>query len=333
MRLGIRLKRIACIRENNESSASEEPYVLVTAVRLTKTALGVDLHNLRVSLYGVFGNFDAGESVEVGGPQFWGLNAAPDELADMNDAIFIVTLMENDNGDPNAYRQLVEAAAAASLGATVGESNRAVRAGLLRQSISDALNGIDLPIPFALDDDHIATEILQLDSSFLLRFGSKEKVLHIVNADGNYELTFEAAGQPFPVAANPQDKWVVTMGQRIDVIVNGGAIFVHDIPGTTISPPFRLAGPPVAFNRQDKWVVTMGNRILVIVDNGAVFGHDIGNTIGPAFRLAGPQVAFNPQDKWVVTMGNRIFVIVNNGAVFAHDINGSTIGAAFQLSS
>ena len=134
------------------------------------------------------------------------------------------------------------------------------------------------------------------------------------------------------VAFNPQDKWVVTMGNRILVIVSNGGVFGHDFANTTITPAFQLAGPPVAFNPQDKWVVTMGNRILVIVNNGGVFGHDLaGTTIGPAFQLAGPPVAFNPQDKWVVTMGNRILVILNDGRVFGHDLVGTTIGPAFQL--
>jgi roadblock/LC7 domain-containing protein len=132
------------------------------------------------------------------------------------------------------------------------------------------------------------------------------------------------------VAFNPQDKWVVTMGNQVLVIVNNGDVFGH-VLGTTIGQAFQFTGPPVAFNPQDKWVVTMGNRALVIVNNGGVFGHDFGTTIGPAFQLTGPPVAFNPQDKWVVTMGNRILVIRNDGAVFGHDLAGTTINPAFQL--
>ncbi|MGH9928244.1 MAG: hypothetical protein ACREA9_03340 [Pyrinomonadaceae bacterium] len=133
------------------------------------------------------------------------------------------------------------------------------------------------------------------------------------------------------VGFNPQDKWVVTMGNRVLVITNNGDVFAHDF-GSTIGPAFQFIGPPVAFNPQDKWVVTMGNRILVITNNGSVFGHDLaGTTIGPSFQLAGPPVAFNPQDRWVVTIGNRILVIVNDGHVFGHDLAGTTIGPSFQL--
>jgi hypothetical protein len=190
MSLTIRLNSIRCVEEVNEASASEEPYVLLTAVQLQRTLAGIDVHNMRVSRYGVWEDFDAGEVVNVVDPPFWGLNSTPEDLTDTSDVIFIVTLMENDNGDPNSYRQLVEAAGAASLGATVGERDRTVRASRLLQSIRDALNGIDLPIPFALDDDHIGTEILRLDSSDLIPFGSRDKSLTFQNSEGHYELTF-----------------------------------------------------------------------------------------------------------------------------------------------
>jgi hypothetical protein len=285
MSLRIRLKSIKCVEEINEASASEEPYVLLTSVRLQRTPANIDIHNMRVFRYGVWENFDAGEVVNVFDPPFWGLNSTPEELTDVNDVIFIVTLMENDNGDPNGYRQLVEAAASAALGATIGERDRSVRASRLLQSIRDALNGVDLPIPFALDDDHIGTEILRLDNSDLIPFGARDKSLRITSSEGDYELNFEIAR--IRVAANPQDKWVLTMGNRILVIVNDGRVFVHDITGNIIGVAFQLGGPPVAANPQDKWVLTMGNRVLVIVNDGRVFAHDItGNTIGAPFQLS-----------------------------------------------
>lgn len=50
--------------------------------------------------------------------------------------------------------------------------------------------------------------------------------------------TFPLTGPP--VAFNPQDKWVVTMGNRILVIRNDGAVFGHDLLNTTIGPAFQL---------------------------------------------------------------------------------------------
>ena len=91
-----------------------------------------------------------------------------------------------------------------------------------------------------------------------------------------------------PVAANPQDKWVVTMGNRILVIVSNGGVFGHDVANNNIEPAFQLAGPPVAFKPEDKWVVTMGNRILVILNDGRVFGHDLASGTTSGRRSGSP---------------------------------------------
>jgi hypothetical protein len=63
----------------------------------------------------------------------------------------------------------------------------------LLTSIRNALNGIDLPIPFALDDDHIGTEELRLDSSDLISagVGIRDKSLTIKSDEGHYELSFQ----------------------------------------------------------------------------------------------------------------------------------------------
>ena len=134
------------------------------------------------------------------------------------------------------------------------------------------------------------------------------------------------------VAANPQDKRVLTLDGRALVITNDGSVFAHDLNGNTVGVPFQLQGSKVASNPQDKHVLTVGNRILVITNDGSVFAHDLnGNTVGVPFQLQGSKVAFNPQDKHVLTVGNRILVITNDGSVFAHDLNGNTVGVPFQL--
>jgi hypothetical protein len=143
-------------------------------------------------------------------------------------------------------------------------------------------------------------------------------------------------GAPFrfigpPVAHNPNDHFVVTMGTRILVITNDGHMYGHDVNGTTIGEAFRLAGPPVAHNPNDHFVVTMGYSIRVITNEGQVWGHDVdGTTIGEAFRLAGPPVAYNPGDHFVVTMGHWIVVITNEGQVWGHAAI-ATIGEAFRF--
>jgi len=85
---------------------------------------------------------------------------------------------------------LLETVAAGSLALTLGEPDKSVRFAELLTSIKNALNGIDLPIPFALDDDHIGTEELKLDNSDLIPVGAKDKSLRITSSEGDYELTF-----------------------------------------------------------------------------------------------------------------------------------------------
>jgi hypothetical protein len=195
--------------------------------------------------------------------------------------------------------------------------------------------------------------------------------IHVILNDGRvfaHDITDNTIGPPFqlvgpPVAAQPQDKWVLPqsaesisdpfdMGDRILVITKDGRVFAHRIINNTFDVS-QLAGPPVAANDWDKWVFIRGNRIFVILNDGRVFGHDfVGDTIGPAFQFDGPPVAANPWDKWVLMVkgnvvsstaqgfpvrGDRILVIVHDptgtahGRVFGHDITGNTIGPPFAL--
>jgi len=135
------------------------------------------------------------------------------------------------------------------------------------------------------------------------------------------------------VAANPQDKWALTMGDRILVITNDGRVFAHNID-TAIGGGYQLqSNQRVAANPQDKWVLAIGNRIVVITNDGRVFAHNInGNTVENAYQIPAPPVAANPLDKWVTTAGNRILVITSYGGVFAHDV-GNVIGPGYQLRS
>ncbi|WP_212903105.1 hypothetical protein [Clostridium polyendosporum] len=194
--LTINLNTIKCVREINESSASEEPYVLVTSVDLRRNIAGVSPVNLNVVRYGIWEDFDEGETKTNSGPPFWGVNHKPEDIANIDDVIFIVSLLENDNGNPDQYRTLVLTVATISLNSTLGEPDRSVRARRLLQDITNALNGVDLPIPFALDDDHIGTVELRLDGSDLISAGTKQKKLTIRSAEGHYELTFQITSNP-----------------------------------------------------------------------------------------------------------------------------------------
>ena len=182
--------------------------------------------------------------------------------------------------------------------------------------------------------DSIATAPLQFDPDEGIPVRFETTKVGLVSVHGVVgDMVGDAVQLNGPeVAANPQDAWVLAMGNRILVITNEGRVFAHEISGNTIGAPFQLGGPPVAANPQDKWVLAMGDRILVITNEGRVFVHDVtGNSIGVPFQLGGPPVAANPQDKRVLVIGNRLLVVTNDGRVFAHEVSGNAIGVPFQL--
>jgi hypothetical protein len=193
MSYSIRLQRIHCIEEINEASASEEPYVLMTSVDLRSPAPGLPippLPNFDVFRYGIFEDMDAGEVRDGGGIPFWGPSSTPQDIEDPNRVGVIVSLLENDNSTPEQYQTFLRGVVPIALASSLGEPDQAKRMQRLTNSIRDSLNGIDLPIPFALDDDHVGTELLPLDASDLVGGGIKDKTLRIQTAEGSYELVF-----------------------------------------------------------------------------------------------------------------------------------------------
>ena len=193
--LTISLHSIRCLEEVNEASASEEIYVLVTTVSLRPPTTVIDgvppLPNFEVFRYGVYEDFDEGDVVTVDGIPFWGPSSTPEDIENPDHAAMIVSVMENDNGTPEQYQELLrDFVVPVWLGSTVGEPNPANRAARLTRRIGDALNGVDLPIPFTLDDDHVGTQQLVMDASDLIVSGTKDKVLRFETSEGRYELVF-----------------------------------------------------------------------------------------------------------------------------------------------
>ena len=239
MSLSIQLHSVRCLNESSEASDSDEVYVLVTVANLRPPVEGLPLPaipNFRVFRYGVFGDMDDDDEspVIVNGPSFWGMDGVAEEIANPTDVAIVVSVIENDNGVPEQYQEVVNLKVGLSLTASAGAPTAAARAARLAADINNVLNGIDLPIPFALDDDHIGTQQLVLDSSDLISFGQKDRVMRFAGDGAEFELVFRfRSHQPHQlgsgVAANPQDKWVLTMGNRILVIVNDGRVFAHDI--------------------------------------------------------------------------------------------------------
>lgn len=187
MTFSFRLQRMTCLKESDEWSASDEPYVLVTAARLL--APPGHPQSTRTFRYGPWNHFDEGDSLEPTGERpFWGAGAEPWEPEDIfqpDDVAFVVSVMEHDHGPVEGYRQAVEAAARASLALSFGQAVPARLDQLASATRAAVFEG------FGPLDDRVDTRVLRLDASDLaLPAGQhKDKVLQLDGGDqGRWEL-------------------------------------------------------------------------------------------------------------------------------------------------
>jgi hypothetical protein len=198
MALQLELHSIKSRNETDEASASDEVYVLVTVASLRPPLPGVPvppLPDFHVLSYGIFEDMDDDDSgpVIVNGRAFWGPDGAPRDIADPADVALVLSVMESDNGTPAQYVELVNAKAALSLGASLGDPSPRSRATRLTTDIGNVLNAIDVPIPFSFDDDHIGTQQLRLERSDLVTGGSKDKTLVFAGDGGEFEVVVRIA--------------------------------------------------------------------------------------------------------------------------------------------
>jgi len=193
MGLLMELMSIRCRNESSEPSASDEAYVLATVAALRPPLAGVpvpSLPDLQVVSFGIFRDMDDDDAgpVIVNGRPFWGPDGTPRDILDPGDVAVILSVMEQDNGTPAQYVELVNAKALVSLGASSGDPSPRSRATRLTTDIANVLNAIDVPIPFSFDDDHIGTQQFVLNRPDLLTGGHKDRTVVIANADAEYEL-------------------------------------------------------------------------------------------------------------------------------------------------
>jgi hypothetical protein len=133
--VSLAVKSITAIDDSTEFGA-DEPYVLVTGVDFRNTVLP----EVEVTLYGPWSDVDKGEThgtlvMPPSTPQavidvlsnfnvmrkpFWSLDNKTPAPIDPSKVIFIVSVMENDDGRPLVLRMIVKSAAVASLGGSTG---------------------------------------------------------------------------------------------------------------------------------------------------------------------------------------------------------------------
>lgn len=195
----IALKKIKCRIETDEVGA-DEPYVLVTAVDLSNPLLP----NAEVTLYGPWGDVDAGESRStqplqpgVNPSDFpflvwrrnaWGPSGSAKAIANPANAILLVSMMEHDDGKPGTARELAKAAVVGALAASAGMT----RAQRVSKLIADINGALGIPTGFPNFDDRVgSTKEVPLSANLLnVAAGPKTKTMTIVGDGGKYDVTF-----------------------------------------------------------------------------------------------------------------------------------------------
>ncbi len=192
----ISLESFRCHAETNEAG-SDEPYIIVAAVDLRNTVsvqgIPVPIPGSRAFRYGPFGDVDARETHQVPFQSFWGLHGEERALPNPDDAVFIVGLMEHDDGRSEALRGLVAAQVNSELFATLGVADRPTRVGRLVQAFGSALR---IPTGGPSTDEVIGGpqelrfttgEIAHAETGNFAR-----RSLRFVGDGGDYTLTFAA---------------------------------------------------------------------------------------------------------------------------------------------
>jgi hypothetical protein len=199
---------------------------------------------------------------------FWGLRGVPADVADVGEVVFLISLMEHDNGDPDAYRAAIELVASGSLGATIGEEDDSVRAEAFLRSIRDALEGINLPLPLSFDEDHIGTQSLGLKNTDLVAGGFLNKQLRIESDEGRLHPHLP------PDSLAVRRLWApsVSSGRR------GAEEGVLGLPMGNEAPTFDGAGRAQQF---------AGG---IVAWHGALGAHTVWGLIGQRCRAATPQI-------------------------------------------
>jgi hypothetical protein len=186
----IYLSNLHCFEETSELSASDEPYVLVTAVDLTPGAPAFD-----VVRYGPFEDVDDGETHFAPGiaQSFWGITGGPAVLTNPDQVIFVVALMEHDAGRPGTLQGIVKGI----VGGSVLGSLTLDRGSKVAALIRDVSSALGTPSGPSLDqDDNVGDpQELRFSREELAQAESGQtiaKILDFSGDGGHYALTFEA---------------------------------------------------------------------------------------------------------------------------------------------
>jgi hypothetical protein len=210
----IYLHSIRCNKETDEVG-EDEPYVLVSAVNLAATVsvqgFPVPLPAYHVVLYGPFTNVDEDETHYAPGlsRSFWGINGAPAQLTNPDTVIFVVSLLENDNGNAENLRGILTGI----VGGSVFGSLTLSRADRVTALLREVYSGSQTPTGGPNTDDLVGgpqemrfstEELARAERGVLV-----SKTLFTRGTGGHYTMTFHAVND-FGVFGAIGDKWAET---------------------------------------------------------------------------------------------------------------------------
>ena len=151
-----------------------------------------------------------------------------------------------------------------------------------------------------------------------------------------YEDHFTGVPQPEPtvgIGFNPQDRFMMTLGNTLVVVTSDGNVFGADVVGRLLQPVCQFSGARIGFNPQDRFMMTLGNTLVVVTSDGNVFGADVvGRLLQPVYQFSGARIGFNPQDRFMMTLGNTLVVVTSDGNVFGADVVGRELQPVYQFS-
>lgn len=177
----ITVSLIASIQGTSEIG-NDEPYVIVTAVDLSGLVPA-----LECTLYGPV-SMGSGESKNPGGKPFWFIdNLTGKTISDPAQVIFVVSLMENDDGSPSAARGLVKGLATAS----VAGSAALPRPQRVTKLLADVDSALAIPTGAPNFDDQIGkSEELKLSKlDLILPILGPHSVQLTFSGDGKFTVT------------------------------------------------------------------------------------------------------------------------------------------------
>jgi hypothetical protein len=127
-RCKIKVGAVRVLDESNELSSSDEPYIIVFVADISKSAAGITIPSAKTTMY-AFQDADEGDllrtvmddQIPAGPSEYcWGPDDRPAQIDSPDHLIILGGMMENDDGDPNAARAVVNGLMAGSLANMAG---------------------------------------------------------------------------------------------------------------------------------------------------------------------------------------------------------------------